>query len=50
VKKQNGLEEEKGTEGTKNMEWTSIRKTDFTSVLAKMHKWKSPGSDQISNC
>jgi hypothetical protein len=27
--------EEKGQEGTKNMEWTSIIKTEFTSVLAK---------------
>jgi hypothetical protein len=42
--------EEKGKEGTKNMEWTPIRKTEFTTVLAKVRSWKSPGSDQISNC
>jgi hypothetical protein len=35
--------EGKGKEGNKNMEWTPIRKTQFTSVLAKILKWKSLG-------
>lgn len=41
--------EEKGKEGTKDMKWTPIKTTEFTSVLSKTHNWKSPGSDQIQN-
>ncbi|PNF19358.1 hypothetical protein B7P43_G06722 [Cryptotermes secundus] len=41
--------EEKGREGTSDMKWMPIKTTEFTSVLAKTHNWKSPGSDQIQN-
>ncbi|PNF13578.1 hypothetical protein B7P43_G19014 [Cryptotermes secundus] len=41
--------EEKGKEGTSDMKWMPIKTTEFTSVLAKTHNWKSPGSDQIQN-
>jgi hypothetical protein len=34
--------EEKGKEGTKNMEWTSIRRQEFTSVLAKNMQMEVP--------
>jgi hypothetical protein len=32
-----------------NKNWMPIRTMKTTSILSKIHNWKSPGSDQIPN-